>query len=459
MIQKSTQLITVFVILICLHLQAQSGYHTPSSIVTFAAYNEDRSKLLTASPDEIILYDCVNKKEIWKLLPSQLNLTMTENPHISASIDEKLNLLRVCGNKSGCTFLDISRWYQEPLEGTIDCTANGYVLMYEVSKKMKYGNNYDYYLYNQITKSKILLATNCNKAHVFSGSTIIGLYFNNKDFNLDKTKSIFYDTAMMKFVKDPIPNFKSNEFGFYRDNKKFVSSGKEKRIYIVDLLKNTQINFDSKHSPVDYSMERINIGFVTYGWAKGTVDVLEYEEINGLKYSYICTYDIENGAFLNKIELSDDKQKDVAQKIINERREIYNKLNNNYTYIDNTTLNNFKSIAGKKVYHGPTKHVFSVVANQNPDANGKVKIKAICFDKKKEVYETISITDLLNKNVYTVINNHMTCTDCFGSGKFSNTSERTVWDATISAGAKIIETNTVKGTCSKCGGYGTMPIF
>ena len=167
MIQKSTQLITVFVILICLHLQAQSGYHTPSSIVTFAAYNEDRSKLLTASPDEIILYDCVNKKEIWKLLPSQLNLTMTENPHISASIDEKLNLLRVCGNKSGCTFLDISRWYQEPLEGTIDCTANGYVLMYEVSKKMKYGNNYDYYLYNQITKSKILLATNCNKAQVF----------------------------------------------------------------------------------------------------------------------------------------------------------------------------------------------------------------------------------------------------------------------------------------------------
>ena len=72
------------------------------------------------------------------------------------------------------------------------------------------------------------------------------------------------------------------------------------------------------------------------------------------------------------------------------------------------------------------------------DANGKVKIKAICFDKKKEVYETVSITDLLNKNVYTVINNHMTCTDCFGSGKFSNTSERTVWDATISAGAKII---------------------
>lgn len=459
MVRKLTKIVVLILTLVSLKLNAQSGYHTPSSIVTFASYNEDRSKLLTASADEIILYDCVNKKEIWKLLPSQLNLTMSEYPKISVSIDETLKLLRVCGNKSGCTILDISTWLQGTLEGSLECTANGNNLIWMQSKKLKNGNNYDYYLFDHKSQTKTLLVSNCNKALILPGTNLIGFLFNDKGFNPDNSKTLFYDVSTKKFVKDPIPNFKATNLGLYRNNKRFITASKEKKIFVNDLVEKKFLEINSTHTPVDYLMERLYVGFVAYGWAANTIDVLEYEEKDGLKYSYICSYDLVNGSFLNKIELTNDKEKELALTIVKERLDIINKQNDSYANVNYSVVNNFKSIAGKTLYHAASKHIFTVEANQKPDPSGKVKIKAICHDKKKEVYEFVAVNELVNTSIYTIINNHMTCTHCFGTGNFSNTSERTVWDATISAGAKVIETKTVKGSCINCGGYGKVPVF
>lgn len=461
MLKTATKILALFFILVGFKLNAQSGYHTPSSIVTFASFNQDRSKLLTVSADEIILFDFINKKEIWKLLPSQLNLTVSATPKISASIDENLQLLRLCGDKTGCTIFDLKTWLQGTLEGTLDCTANGNGLSVMQSKKMKLGNNYDYYLFDPITKKKTLLVSNCNKAEMFPGTNWIAFFFNAKGFQTDYSKTLFYDASTLQFIKAPIPNFKNYTMGFYRNNKRYNTYVKDKKIYFTDIVQNTTQEINSTHTPVDLFMERLYGGIVPYGSVTNTVDVLEYELIDNLRFSYLCTYDLSNYKLLNKFELSNgnEKERELAFNIIKGRNEEYNKLNAAYTNYDYSLSSKFKPLSGKTLFQNTTKHIFIVVANQTPDASGKVKIKAICDDKKKEIYESVLVTDLLNTNLYQPINQHTTCTKCFGTGSFSNTSERTVWDATISAGAKIIETNTVKGNCNTCGGYGRIPIF
>jgi hypothetical protein len=442
-------------------LHAQSGYHTPSSIVTFASFNEDQSKLLTISADEIILFDFINKKEIWKLLPAQLNLAVSYYPKLSASIDEKLHKLRICGDKAGCSILDIETWLQGTLDGTLDCTASGSSLVVQNSGKTKFGNNYDYYLFDPTTQTKTLIVSNCNKGQIFPGTNLIVFFFNDKGFQTDNSKTLFYDASLSKFVKDPVPNFKRYTTGFYRNNKRYNTSSKEKKIFVTDLVQNTTQEINSTHIPVDFFLERIYGGILPYGSTKNTIDVLEYEVRDDLTYSFLCTYDIVNKTLLNKTELSNDTEitRALAHAIINGRKGEINKQNDTYANYDYNLLAKFKPLAGKTVFHNATKHIFTVVENQTPDTSGKIKMKAICDDKKMEIYESVLVTDLLNTGLYNPIRSHTTCTNCSGTGKFSNTAERTVWDATISSGAKVIETNTVRGSCEACGGYGRIPIF
>ena len=326
---------------------------------------------------------------------------------------------------------------------------------------MKLGNNYDYYLFDYKTQNKTRIVTNCNKAEIFPGTNLIAFFFNGKGFQIDHSKTLFYDASLLKFVKDPIPNFKRYTTGLYRNNKRYNTSSKEKKIYVTDLVQNASQEINTTHIPVDFFLERLYGGMVAYGSAKNTIEVLEYEIREDLKYSFLCTYDLSSGNIVNKIELSNDAEiaRELANKISSSRKEEINKQNDTYANYDHNLASKFKQVAGKTIFQNSTKHIFAVVENQSPDASGKVKIKAICDDNKKEIYEFVSVNDLLNTNLYQPINKHITCTNCFGTGKFSNSSERTVWDATISSGAKVVETETVKGSCTECGGYGRVPIF
>lgn len=285
---------------------AQSGYHTPSCFVTFASYNKDRSKLLTVSGDEVILYDCIEKKEIWKLLPSQLNLEVTENPQIYATIDENLTQLRVAGNKAGLTLLNIPQFVQAPLPDSFNCTKSGKTIIAERSKKVKYANQYDYFLYDPVNKAHKLLVKNCFKAEFMMGSNLIVFFFNAKDFYLDYEKTKFYDTDLEQFVDKPYPNFKNPPTTLFRDSNSLYTNSEAKKIIIIDNKTNKSTVINTKYKPIDYSTDRYYNGFVAYGAQENTVEVLECEERDGLKYSYICTYNTKTLELLNVIELSND---------------------------------------------------------------------------------------------------------------------------------------------------------
>ncbi len=470
------KIILIFSLIIAGFAFSQNDGHIKGTKIERYSLLDGKSKLITLSKFEIILWDLATKSIIWKKTYKELGLGNSFYA-IGCSVNSDKSLMMLKGNKD-CYFIElkenkISKWpYNE-----IAFTSNDQVPVIIDSGIFE---KYDTWLVNPKTGSKIKIGdkNTFNLGVTDNGNVVV--------MRTVKNKSTYYDVVSQKLSKKNKRSNNSSKQKEYDSHYAWLKSGSKERFYF--------------HTYVGYKVTEIQFGYYTPITDQRTyftpkfalknerinynVDLL-FLDINEKKIYYVEKYSIEfkNGG---KNETKDQVSYTIYSLDTGEllySLDLINLSNENYALInadrdeedkrmaaetqqmnapENVLKRRLFKVQGYKnyVYNTKTKGVYLVVPDKPLYEGNLVRLDALNDDPKwnMEVYEKLE--NLENTELYkTSILKPKSCNHCNGKGYISNSFKRTVADYEYTTGKKLVETTTLTNSCQNCGGCGLVPSY
>ncbi|NOT77168.1 MAG: hypothetical protein HOP08_19770 [Cyclobacteriaceae bacterium] len=438
--------------------QSQSG-HMPATPAMCAFFNTDRTRCLTVSSGEAVMWDYVQKKPIWTKKAEELG-KFIDLSFGSVTTDPSLTYMLKRNNTDKPPFIylvnlntfALTNWGWQDRQ----FAADGQIPV----RDWTLGKNKSVlYMIDPVKLTKEKIAEDFESFWFEDDKNTIVMY--KEDKKGGKVPVAYYDVKEKKLRTGKTAKAKTDE------NPKFYRVSLTQRNDASNRMMTSVKCEDEAFKPVKEFQIR-NAGAVylytpsisRVSLQDNTVTVVEYANMPGkakMLFSFVNTYNYLTGELLESMELTDTSETglSMADAELKKRKEAAEEQNRINNLPENILKQRINMLSFEPYYISlKTGHIYKIQADKGPFENKLVSLEAITGLGNYQVFENID--NLENRSYYKAIKNYQTCPVCQGKSVTQTYKEREI-DQTLSSGRKIVETTVNTQACTRCGGCGVVP--